>query len=131
MFMNNNELASFRYLAVGLLHIPCYGIFALLVRLKHLWLSRSFPGSSQFVRWYCNTFHTDTVLSKGIFSWVLKIKFDIPIPNISITSFSSLSTNRKRHVWSRSIPFLFSVWTVWEIEMRILYSTESCLEGWI
>ncbi|XP_054775758.1 uncharacterized protein LOC129298352 isoform X1 [Prosopis cineraria] len=38
------------YLAVGLMHIPCYGAFALVVKLKQLWLSRSFPGSSQIVR---------------------------------------------------------------------------------
>ncbi|CAL0311891.1 unnamed protein product [Lupinus luteus] len=38
------------YFAVGVLHVPCYGIFALIVRLKHLWLSRAFPGSCQFVR---------------------------------------------------------------------------------
>ncbi|KAL2344355.1 hypothetical protein Fmac_005640 [Flemingia macrophylla] len=37
------------YLAVALMHFPCYGLFALIVRMKHLWLSRSFPGSSQFV----------------------------------------------------------------------------------
>ncbi|RDX80839.1 hypothetical protein CR513_38558, partial [Mucuna pruriens] len=35
------------YLAVAMMHFPCYGIFALIVRMKHLWLSRSFPGSSR------------------------------------------------------------------------------------
>ncbi|XP_020231198.1 uncharacterized protein LOC109811778 isoform X1 [Cajanus cajan] len=38
------------YLAVALMHFPCYGLFALIVRMKQLWLSRSFPGSSRFVR---------------------------------------------------------------------------------
>ncbi|PKI42666.1 hypothetical protein CRG98_036948 [Punica granatum] len=33
------------YLGVALWHVPCYGIFTLVVRLKRLWLSRSFPGS--------------------------------------------------------------------------------------
>jgi len=31
-----------RYAAVGLMHIPCFGIFALIVKLKHLWLSRCY-----------------------------------------------------------------------------------------
>ncbi|KAG5522146.1 hypothetical protein RHGRI_034359 [Rhododendron griersonianum] len=31
------------YLGVGLLHLPCYSIFALIVRMKHLCLSRLFP----------------------------------------------------------------------------------------
>ncbi|KAK9276771.1 hypothetical protein L1049_006307 [Liquidambar formosana] len=35
------------YVAVGLMHIPCYGIFTLIIRLKHFWLSRSFPDSYQ------------------------------------------------------------------------------------
>ncbi|KAG5017203.1 hypothetical protein JHK85_023339 [Glycine max] len=39
-----------QYLAVALMHFPCYGVFALIVRMKHLWLSKSFPGSSRFVR---------------------------------------------------------------------------------
>ncbi|KAF1861368.1 hypothetical protein Lal_00025655 [Lupinus albus] len=38
------------YLAVGVMHIPCYGIFALIVRLKHSWLLRVSPGSCQFLR---------------------------------------------------------------------------------
>lgn len=33
------------------MHIPCYGIFALIVRLKHLLLSRSFPDGYQSCRW--------------------------------------------------------------------------------
>lgn len=36
-----------RYLAVGLLHLPCYGVFALIIRLKNYWLSRSFPDAIQ------------------------------------------------------------------------------------
>ncbi|KAG5520891.1 hypothetical protein RHGRI_033453 [Rhododendron griersonianum] len=35
------------YLAVGLLHLPCYGAFALIVRLKNYWLSRAFPDAIQ------------------------------------------------------------------------------------
>ncbi|CAL0314071.1 unnamed protein product [Lupinus luteus] len=46
----SSPYAPLWYLAVGVMHIPCYGIFALIVRLKHLWLSRSFPGSCQFVK---------------------------------------------------------------------------------
>lgn len=38
------------YTLVGLLHFPCYGFFALVVKLKHLWLSRSFPDSYQAMR---------------------------------------------------------------------------------
>ncbi|XP_021727059.1 uncharacterized protein LOC110694190 isoform X2 [Chenopodium quinoa] len=38
------------YAAVGLLHIPCFGAFALIVKLKHLWLSRSFSESYQGIR---------------------------------------------------------------------------------
>ncbi|KAK6922250.1 hypothetical protein RJ641_012757, partial [Dillenia turbinata] len=38
------------YLAVGLMHIPCYGAFALVVRMKHYLFSRSFPGSYQSIR---------------------------------------------------------------------------------
>ncbi|XP_031277019.1 uncharacterized protein LOC116135452 [Pistacia vera] len=33
------------YLGVGLLHVPCFGVFAALVRLKHFVLSKSFPDS--------------------------------------------------------------------------------------
>lgn len=39
----------YRYLGVGLMHIPCYGIFALILRLKRLLLSRSFPDSYQSI----------------------------------------------------------------------------------
>lgn len=44
-------LSFYRYFGVGLMHIPCYGIFALIVRLKHLLLSRSFPDGYQSCRW--------------------------------------------------------------------------------
>ncbi|XP_021845782.1 uncharacterized protein [Spinacia oleracea] len=38
------------YAAVGVMHIPCFGAFALIVKLKHLWLSRSFSESYQGLR---------------------------------------------------------------------------------
>ncbi|KAL1365540.1 hypothetical protein HN51_013564 [Arachis hypogaea] len=47
----SSSFAPLWYLAVALMHIPCYGIFSILVRLKHYWLSRSFPGSCRFVPW--------------------------------------------------------------------------------
>ncbi|KAJ1399491.1 hypothetical protein SESBI_30254 [Sesbania bispinosa] len=46
----SSPYAPLWYLAVGVMHIPCYGVFALIVKVKYLWLSRSFPGSCQFVR---------------------------------------------------------------------------------
>ncbi|XP_027360866.1 uncharacterized protein LOC113868994 [Abrus precatorius] len=46
----SSPYAPLWYLAVGVVHIPCYGVFALIVKLKQLWLSKSFPGSCQFVR---------------------------------------------------------------------------------
>lgn len=45
----SSPYAPLWYAAVGLLTIPCYSLFALIVKLKHLWLSRAFPGSCQFV----------------------------------------------------------------------------------
>ncbi|KAL2500066.1 hypothetical protein Adt_25616 [Abeliophyllum distichum] len=36
------------YLAVALMHVPCYAIFVLLVKVKHLVLSKWFPQSYQF-----------------------------------------------------------------------------------
>lgn len=33
---------SLRYFAVGILHLPCYGMFAILIRIKTCWLSRLF-----------------------------------------------------------------------------------------
>ncbi|KAM7269840.1 hypothetical protein ACFE04_025337 [Oxalis oulophora] len=41
----SSKYAPLWYLGVGVMHIPCYGIFALIIRLKHFWLSRSFPQS--------------------------------------------------------------------------------------
>lgn len=52
-------LGDCRYLAVGLLHIPCYGVFALLVRLKHFWMSRAFPDSYQGMKWQLNSLKTE------------------------------------------------------------------------
>ncbi|XP_020216045.1 uncharacterized protein LOC109799822 [Cajanus cajan] len=46
----SSPYAPLWYLAVGVLHIPCYGVFALVMKLKHLWLSKLFPESCQFVR---------------------------------------------------------------------------------
>ncbi|XP_028787139.1 uncharacterized protein LOC114743112 [Neltuma alba] len=46
----SSSYAPLWYLAVGLLHIPCYGAFYLIIRLKLSWLSRAFPDSCQFVR---------------------------------------------------------------------------------
>lgn len=46
----SSPYAPLWYLAVGIMHIPCYGFFALIVKLKHLWLSRLFSGSCQFLR---------------------------------------------------------------------------------
>ncbi|KAH9708818.1 hypothetical protein KPL70_012995 [Citrus sinensis] len=39
----SSPFAPLWYFGVGLMHLPCYGIFALIIRLKHFWLSRSFP----------------------------------------------------------------------------------------
>uniref|UniRef100_A0A5B7BM91 Transmembrane protein n=1 Tax=Davidia involucrata TaxID=16924 RepID=A0A5B7BM91_DAVIN len=38
------------YLLVALLHIPCYGVFALIIEIKHYLLSRWFPQSYQCLR---------------------------------------------------------------------------------
>ncbi|XP_058088147.1 uncharacterized protein LOC131235060 isoform X2 [Magnolia sinica] len=38
------------YLVVALLHLPCYAIFALLIKMKHHFLSRRFPQSFQCLR---------------------------------------------------------------------------------
>ncbi|KAL5100569.1 hypothetical protein RYX36_004896 [Vicia faba] len=46
----SSPYAPLWYLAVGIMHIPCYAIFALIVKLKHLWLSKLCPGCCQFVR---------------------------------------------------------------------------------
>ncbi|KAG5059256.1 hypothetical protein AAZX31_01G028100 [Glycine max] len=46
----SSPYAPLWYFGVGVMHIPCYGFFALIMKLKHLWLSKLFPGSCQFVR---------------------------------------------------------------------------------
>ncbi|KAG9449865.1 hypothetical protein H6P81_009830 [Aristolochia fimbriata] len=38
------------YLSVGLLHVPCYAIFALFIKLKHYLLSKWFPHSHQCLK---------------------------------------------------------------------------------
>ncbi|KAG7980136.1 hypothetical protein I3843_05G166500 [Carya illinoinensis] len=43
----SSPYAPLWYFGVGLMHIPSYGIFALIVRVKHLLLSRSFPDGYQ------------------------------------------------------------------------------------
>ncbi|WJX93417.1 hypothetical protein P8452_74942 [Trifolium repens] len=45
----SNSHAPLWYLVVALMHFPCYGLFVLIVKLKHFLLSRSFPGSSRNV----------------------------------------------------------------------------------
>lgn len=50
-FKLSSSHAPLWYLGVGLLHIPCFGFFALVVWLKHLWMSKCFPGSYQGMRW--------------------------------------------------------------------------------
>ncbi|XAR48083.1 hypothetical protein NMG60_11030793 [Bertholletia excelsa] len=39
----SSPYAPIWYVAVGSMHLPCYGIFALVVRMKHFCLSRLFP----------------------------------------------------------------------------------------
>ncbi|XP_027338582.1 uncharacterized protein LOC113852490 [Abrus precatorius] len=46
----SSSYAPLWYFAVALLHIPCYGIFALLMKLKHYVLSTRYPDSYQCVR---------------------------------------------------------------------------------
>ncbi|CAJ2647526.1 uncharacterized protein LOC123906896 [Trifolium pratense] len=46
----SSPYAPLWYLAVGIMHIPCYSVFALIVKLKHLWLSKLCPGACQFLR---------------------------------------------------------------------------------
>ncbi|XP_061336673.1 uncharacterized protein LOC133283777 [Gastrolobium bilobum] len=46
----SSPYAPLWYLAVALLQIPCYGIFALLMKLKHFVLSTRYPDSYQCVR---------------------------------------------------------------------------------
>ncbi|KAL5860503.1 hypothetical protein ACOSQ4_001799 [Xanthoceras sorbifolium] len=46
----SSSYAPLWYLLVGLLHIPCYGIFALIVKIKHYLLSKWFPRSYRCLR---------------------------------------------------------------------------------
>ncbi|KAJ1418282.1 hypothetical protein SESBI_16030 [Sesbania bispinosa] len=46
----SSPYAPLWYFAVALLHIPCYGIFALVMKLKHHVLSTRYPDSYQCVR---------------------------------------------------------------------------------
>ncbi|BAT99517.1 hypothetical protein LR48_Vigan06g101200 [Vigna angularis] len=46
----SSPYAALWYIGVGVTHIPCFAVFALIVKLKHLWLSKLFPSSCQFVR---------------------------------------------------------------------------------
>ncbi|XP_050120017.1 uncharacterized protein LOC126597281 isoform X2 [Malus sylvestris] len=43
----SSSYAPLWYLGVGLMHLPCYGVFALIIRIKNLLLSRAFPESYQ------------------------------------------------------------------------------------
>ncbi|KAK3443170.1 uncharacterized protein LOC104433523 isoform X1 [Eucalyptus grandis] len=43
----SSSYAPLWYLGVAVMHIPCYGIFALIIRLKHVLLLRWFPESHQ------------------------------------------------------------------------------------
>ncbi|KAK9684742.1 hypothetical protein RND81_10G228800 [Saponaria officinalis] len=46
----SSPLAPLWYLVVAIMHIPCYGIFFLMIKLKHVILSRYFPHSYQCSR---------------------------------------------------------------------------------
>ncbi|GLU20731.1 hypothetical protein SLE2022_369140 [Rubroshorea leprosula] len=46
----SSSFAPLWYFAVALMHFPCYGAFALVIKLKHHLLSRWFPDSYQCVR---------------------------------------------------------------------------------
>ncbi|KAG8640133.1 uncharacterized protein LOC110630170 [Manihot esculenta] len=43
----SSPYAPLWYIGVGLMHILCYGIFALIIKLKNYWLTRSYPESYQ------------------------------------------------------------------------------------
>ncbi|KAK4750393.1 hypothetical protein SAY87_003875 [Trapa incisa] len=45
-----SSFAPLWYIAVALMHLPCYGIFVLVIKLKHFLLSRWFPQSYQCAR---------------------------------------------------------------------------------
>ncbi|KAL9227458.1 hypothetical protein vseg_003143 [Gypsophila vaccaria] len=46
----SSPLAPLWYLVVAIMHIPCYGIFFLIIKLKHVVLSRYYPHSYQCPR---------------------------------------------------------------------------------
>ncbi|WVZ06107.1 hypothetical protein V8G54_019453 [Vigna mungo] len=48
--VESHQLAKgiLRYLLIALLHIPCYAMFKLIVEIKHYFLSKWFPSSTQF-----------------------------------------------------------------------------------
>ncbi|KAI4303848.1 hypothetical protein MLD38_039437 [Melastoma candidum] len=46
----STPFAPLWYLAVALLHFPCYGVFALVIKLKHVLLRRWFPRSYKYAR---------------------------------------------------------------------------------
>ncbi|XP_060672285.1 uncharacterized protein LOC107415294 isoform X4 [Ziziphus jujuba] len=43
----SSKYAPLWYLLIGVMHLPCYGIFAFIVKLKHDFLSKRFPSSYQ------------------------------------------------------------------------------------
>ncbi|KAE9605137.1 hypothetical protein Lalb_Chr10g0094071 [Lupinus albus] len=45
--LSNLSCVNCSYLLIALLHIPCYGIFWLIVEMKHYFLSKWFPSSYQ------------------------------------------------------------------------------------
>ncbi|KAH7532486.1 hypothetical protein FEM48_Zijuj04G0025000 [Ziziphus jujuba var. spinosa] len=44
----SSKYAPLWYLLIGVMHLPCYGIFAFIVKLKHDFLSKRFPSSYQY-----------------------------------------------------------------------------------
>ncbi|KAJ4729258.1 UDP-N-acetylglucosamine-N-acetylmuramyl-pyrophosphoryl-undecaprenol N-acetylglucosamine protein [Melia azedarach] len=46
----SSPYAPLWYLLIGLVHIPCYGLFALIVKMKHYLLSKWFPQSYRCLR---------------------------------------------------------------------------------
>ncbi|XP_052181500.1 uncharacterized protein LOC127794453 isoform X2 [Diospyros lotus] len=46
----SSSFAPLWYFSVGLMHIPCFAIFALVIKMKHSLLSKHFPHSYQCVR---------------------------------------------------------------------------------
>ncbi|XP_009127802.1 uncharacterized protein LOC103852656 isoform X1 [Brassica rapa] len=43
----SSSYAPLWYAAVGLMHVPCFGVFALIVKLKYMWLSKCFSEEPQ------------------------------------------------------------------------------------